>query len=197
MTAGLDKTIRLFQVTFSLTHCISAKHTLNFLKNKIDGKINSKIQSVHFQDLPIRQASFNPIGTEIIATGRRQYFYIYDVEAGRIDKSLKIHGRRDKSYEEFRISPCGRYIVFGGKDGYLVLVSYQTKQWIANIKMNSSVKGFDWSSDGRYLFGVGGDAEVYQWDVGSRRCVHRFMDFGGFKPTKIAVSRSDGYIAIG
>ncbi|KAG9295388.1 hypothetical protein G9A89_013417 [Geosiphon pyriformis] len=176
MTAGLDKTLRLFQ---------------------IDGKYNSKIQSIFLEDLPIRKASFNPSGTEIIATGRRPYFYSYNVEAGRIEKIPKIHGRQEKSYEDFSISPCGGYIVFAGRDGYLILINSQTKQWIANMKINDSIKGFDWSGDGKYLFCIGGDADIYQWDVGARRCVHRFQDDGGFKPTSIALSNNDEYIAIG
>ncbi|CAG8474312.1 12784_t:CDS:2 [Dentiscutata erythropus] len=176
MTAGLDKTIRLFQV---------------------DGKINPKVQSVVLKDLPIYRAAFNPNGTEIIAAGRKKYFYIFNIEAGSIDKSNGIYGFQDKSLENFSISPCGQYIVFAGSSGYLVLVSNRTKQWIANMKMNGTVTSVDWSNDGRYLYSVGNDAEVYQWDVNTRRCVHRFRDDGGFKPTKISVSKNGHYFAIG
>ncbi|CAG8822715.1 11595_t:CDS:2, partial [Racocetra persica] len=169
MTAGLDKTIRLFQ---------------------IDGKINPKIQSVVLKDLPIYRAAFNANGNEIIVTGRKKYFYIFNIEAGNINKSNGIYGFRDKSLENFSISPCGKYIVFAGSSGYLVLVNNRTKQWVANMKMNGTVTSVDWSDDGRYLYSVGSDAEVYQWDVSTRRCVHRFRDDGGFKPTKISVSKN-------
>ncbi|CAG8446673.1 5690_t:CDS:2 [Cetraspora pellucida] len=176
MTAGLDKTIRLFQ---------------------IDGKINPKIQSFVLKDLPIYRAAFNPNGTEIIAAGQKKYFYIFNIEAGSINKSNGIYGFRDKSLENFSISPCGQYIVFAGSSGYLVLVSNRTKQWVANMKMNGTVTSIDWSGDSRYLYSVGSDAEVYQWDVNTRRCVHRFRDDGGFKPTKISVSKNGQYFAIG
>ncbi|CAG8595892.1 13673_t:CDS:2 [Ambispora leptoticha] len=177
MTAGFDMTLRLFQ---------------------IDGKLNQKIQSVYFKDMPIFHAEFNSTGREIIASGRQPFFYIYDIEAGRVEKSNQIQGRRqDKTYEHFRISPCGRYIIFVGRDGFLNLVSYQTKQWIANMKMNNWVNGVDWSGDGKYLYSVDMDAMVYQWDVGTRRCVHRFKDHGGFKPSSVAVSKNDKYLSIG
>ncbi|CAG8609221.1 11833_t:CDS:2, partial [Racocetra fulgida] len=163
MTAGLDKTIRLFQ---------------------IDGKINPKIQSVVLKDLPIYRAAFNPNGTEIIVTGRKKYFYIFNIEAGNINKSNGIYGFRDKSLENFSISPCGKYIVFAGSSGYLVLVSNRTKQWVANMKMNGTVTSVDWSSDSRYLYSVGSDAEVYQWDVKSGEIgPHYFVHYKGWKKT--------------
>ncbi|CAB4406560.1 unnamed protein product [Rhizophagus irregularis] len=176
MTAGLDKTIRLFQV---------------------DGKKNPKIQSVIFNDLPILRAEFNPSGSEIIISGRRKYFYIYNIEAGSIDRSQGIFGTEDKTRENFLISPCGKYIVFIGSNGYLTLVSYQTKQQVANLKMNGSADAAAWSSDGKYLFSAGKDATIYQWDVGARKVVHCFADEGGYKPKKIAVSRNNDYFSIG
>ncbi|GBB84798.1 hypothetical protein RclHR1_11370003 [Rhizophagus clarus] len=176
MTAGLDKTIRLFQV---------------------DGKKNPKIQSVIFNDLPILRAEFNPSGSEIIISGRRKHFYVYNIEAGNIDRSQGIFGMEDKTRENFLISPCGKYIVFIGNNGYLTLISYQTKQQVANLKMNGSADSAAWSSDGKYLFSVGRDATIYQWDVGARKVVHCFADEGGYKSKKIAVSKNNDYFAIG
>ena len=150
-----------------------------------------------FNDLPILKAEFNPSGSEIIATGRRKYFYIYNMEAGNVDRSQGIFGLEDKSLEKFSISPCGKYIVFVGNNGYLTLVSYQTKQWIDNFKMNGTANAVAWSSDGKYLFSVSGDATVYQWDIGARKPVHYFADEGGYKPRKIAVSNNNNYFAIG
>ncbi|CAG8508469.1 4865_t:CDS:2 [Diversispora eburnea] len=176
MSAGFDKTVRLFQ---------------------IDGKKNPKIQSVVFNDLPISNASFNPSGSEIIVTGRRKYFYSYNIESGNIERSNGIIGLEINSLENFKISPCGKYICFPSISGNIVLVNYQTKQWMGSFKMNGTVTSIDWSSDGKYLFSIGKDAEVYQWDVGARRCVHKFRDYGGFKPSIISVSKNDNYYAIG
>src|SRR6266498_3389152 len=166
MTAGLDKTIRLFQVCFySKSSALiyfsdMCNNFLSLLLIKVDGKKNPKIQSVIFNDLPILKAEFNPSGSEIIATGRRKYFYIYNMEAGNVDRSQGIFGLEDKSLEKFSISPCGKYIVFVGNNGYLTLVSYQTKQWIDNFKMNGTANAVAWSSDGKYIFSVSGDATV-------------------------------------
>jgi len=58
MTAGQDKTIRLFE---------------------IDGENNPKAQGVFFNDMPILHAAFTPDGSQIIASGRRKYFYSFDL----------------------------------------------------------------------------------------------------------------------
>ncbi|RUS25002.1 WD40-repeat-containing domain protein [Jimgerdemannia flammicorona] len=177
LTSGLDKTLRLFQ---------------------IDGKLNPKVQSVYLSDMPVHSSAFDPTGTTILATGRRKYFYIYDVQAGHVDKSQGIYGRENKSLEKFSMSPCGRYVAFLGRDGYIVLVSYKTKQWVANLKMNNSVRSVAWAQDGESLWSVGGDAEVYQWDLrNSRQCIKRWADDGGFKPCALAVSGNEEYYAVG
>ncbi|KAK9728936.1 U3 snoRNP protein [Basidiobolus ranarum] len=174
LTAGFDKTLRLFQ---------------------IDGKINNKIQSVHFKDLPIHQAGFTPEGNQILLSGRRKYFYSYDVEAGQITKISGIRGREEKSLEKFKISPDGEFIAFQGREGYIVLVSQRTKQWVANLKMNGQVRSIDWSADGRYLYSIGTDTEIYQWDMKTMRCTRKFPDYGGYRPS--IISASTGYVACG
>jgi U3 small nucleolar RNA-associated protein 18 len=50
LVAGLDRRLRFFQ---------------------IDGKRNTKIQSVFINDCPIRKASFLPDGSKVIIAGRR------------------------------------------------------------------------------------------------------------------------------
>ncbi|KAI9494000.1 WD40-repeat-containing domain protein [Zychaea mexicana] len=176
MTASMDKTLRLFQV---------------------DGRVNPKIQSVRFQDLRLTCAAFHPSGDQIILSGKREFYYIYDVQSGSIDRCPRIWGRQERSLEKFSISPCGRYIAFKGDDGHIILVSALTKQWIGDLKMNQTVRSLDWSSDGKYLYSIGSDAEVYQWDVGERECVKRWRDDGGVDCTALGVSWNDKYYATG
>ncbi|KAF9431519.1 U3 small nucleolar RNA-associated protein 18 [Entomortierella beljakovae] len=176
LTAGFDRTLRLFQ---------------------IDGKLNQMMQSVFYKDMPIYKASFSTTGGSIVASGRRKYFYTFDIEAGKVDKSQGIYGRQEKSLEKFVLSPCGSWIAFLGRDGYIVLVATNTKQWVRNLKMNGNVRAIAWSNDSTYLYSVGGDTEVYQWDVRTGKCLHRFADEGGFRPTCIAVSPNDQFFAVG
>ena len=119
LTAGFDKTLRLFS---------------------IDGKKNPKVQSVFIRDMPITTAEFLHANGEVVLAGRRPFFYTYDLESGNMMKVPRILGRKEKSFERFTISPDGKYIAFVGNNGYIVLVSGKTKQWIANLKMNGSVR---------------------------------------------------------
>ena len=176
LTAGLDRTLRLFQ---------------------IDGKINPKIQSVVFKDMPIYHAEFHPSGNQIVISGRRKFYYIYDIQSGIIDRCPGIWGRDEKSLEKFSISPCGRYIAFLGTSGTIILVSYLTKQWYGDLKLNKSVESVDWTSDGKYIFGFSGEGEVYQFDVESKECVKRWTDDGCLGPTTVRVSPDERYYATG
>ncbi|KAI9470881.1 MAG: WD40-repeat-containing domain protein [Benjaminiella poitrasii] len=177
MTAGLDKTLRLFQ---------------------IDGKINPKIQSIRFKDMPIYHAEFHPSGDQIVVCGRRPFFYIYDIQMGVVDKCPGIWGREERSLEKFSISPCGRYIAFLGTSGTIIIVSYVTKQWFCDLKMNGgSVQSVDWSSDGKYIFGFNNVGEVYQFNVQDKECVKRWNDDGCIGASVISVSPNEKYYATG
>eukprot|EP00501_MAST-03F_sp_TOSAG23-6_P002190 GSMAST32.ASY1.ANO1.2290.1 assembled CDS len=182
LTAGLDKKLRLFD---------------------IDGKFNRKIQGVVFPDMPIRTATFSGCGSsavgseQIIATGRRPFFYTVDIASGSVLKIPRIAGRKEKSLEKVVASSDGRWIAFLGNDGYVILVSGKTKQWIANLKMNGAVRAVAFTPDCSELLTVGTDGDVYRWSLNDRRCIHRHADEGGMTGSAIAVSPNGKYYAIG
>ena len=80
------------------------------LAAKVDGKRNDKIQSVLFKDLRVSCARFDHAGRHIVATGRRPYFYIFDVEAGQISRVPQIRPRTAQKLlsDRFEISPDDR-----------------------------------------------------------------------------------------
>lgn len=134
LTSGLDKTLKLFN---------------------IDGKDNLKVQTMTFNDMPIMQSEFTPSGSEIILSGRRKYFYSFDVEKGKVTKIPGIQGRTEKSFEKFKISPCGKFISFLGQNGSIIQLSAKTKMPIATLTMNGNVKAIDYDSESKYLYSVG------------------------------------------
>jgi U3 small nucleolar RNA-associated protein 18 len=59
----------------------------------VDGKVNAKVQSVFINDMPIFSAKFNPSGNEVILTGRRPFFYVYNLDSGKADRIDRIIGK--------------------------------------------------------------------------------------------------------
>lgn len=177
LTAGYDKTIRLFQV---------------------DGKKNPKVQSMHLPDMPIQSAYFTASGNEIVATGRRAFFYYYDIQAAQVSRVARIlgthcyarlawpclaspglsspllpsllsspplspspsppppPGRQESHLSHSLPSPDGKYIVVLGRDGTAIFVSQATKQWAFNLKMNGNIRSAAFTGDGSTLYTTGG-----------------------------------------
>lgn len=64
----------------------------------------------------------------------------------------------------------------GATAGYVLLLSSKTKQWAADFKLNSAATAVTFSPDSRYVLASSADADVYKFDVRSRRCVLRFFN---------------------
>ena len=141
LTAGLDKTLRFFQV---------------------GAKKSEKVHGIHFPKLPIHSASFLGETGKVVVSGRRPFFYIYDSTVGKLDHVPRIRGREEKSLEKCFTSPDGKLIAFVGNDGYVILVDVQSKQWLANLKLNGSVRAVTFTPNGQYLLASGSDGDVYR-----------------------------------
>lgn len=176
LTAGFDKRLRFFQ---------------------IDGTTNTKIQSVFFPDMPIHSAEFTHDGTQAVVSGRRPFFYHCDIRTGKVHKVARIIGREEKSLERFAVSPDSKTLAFTGKDGYIILVSNTSKQWIANLKMPAPVRALAFSSDGSQLLSTGVEGDVFRWDLRTRRALLRHKDEGSMCGTAIAWSADSKYYAVG
>eukprot|EP00850_Spirogloea_muscicola_P009364 SM000052S17756 [mRNA] locus=s52:554239:568465:+ [translate_table: standard] len=175
MTAGLDKTLRFFQV---------------------DGKKNPKVQSVFLEDMPVHKAAFTGPGSlQVLAAGRRQWFYVYDIAAGKVERLGPLHGREEKSLESFVASPSvgqSGIVAFLGNDGYIVLVSQKSWQWIGNLKMNGTARTAAFAGSGNELVTGGGDGDMYLWDLRMQRCIHKRRDEGSVGITSLALSSQGG-----
>jgi U3 small nucleolar RNA-associated protein 18 len=167
--SGMDKTLRLFN---------------------IDGKRNNKIQSIFFDKTPIYCTQFTPDGSSIYVSGRRKYFHIYDLESGRISKIPGIKSREERSLEQFKISPRGETISFVGNNGEIIIVSTKSNQWIGTLKMNGTLRALDYSKCGERIYSSGSDGEIYEWDVGSRKCIKKYADEGASNNTALVVGHN-------
>lgn len=176
LTAGSDRKVRFFQ---------------------IDGKRNTKIQSIFLDDCPIRRASFLPDGSQVIVAGRRKFFYSFDLVKAKFDKIGPLVGREEKSLEVFEVSPDSNTIAFVGNEGYILLVSSRTKELIGTLKMNGTVRSLAFAEDGKQLLSSGGDGHVYHWDLRTRRCIHKAVDEGCINSTVLCTSPNGSLFAAG
>lgn len=218
-TAGLDKTLRFFQIdgtTNPKVHGIHCK-PISFGTVCNGNNVNFYIASINIDmpilfsffsgifltvpNLPIMSASYlGPQGTAIVLSGRRSFFYICDVVSGNITKVPGIMHRSEKSLERMITSPCGKNIVFVGNDGYAIIVDSFTRQLSSTIKMNGSCRALSYSPCGTYLFSSGSDGDVYQWDVRKNStsipmCVRRISNEDGTIVQSLALS--DQLLAVG
>ncbi|KAJ1667020.1 U3 snoRNP protein [Coemansia sp. RSA 1646] len=177
LTAGLDKTLRLFEV---------------------DGKDNQKIQSIFFKDLPISSAQFIRGGQEVVVSGSRRWYYSVDVEKGAVTRISGIPGLPTlKSLKYMHGCNSGDRIAVMSNDGQIHLVSARTKQFIRTLPMNGVVRDVSFTADGNYLWSIGTDNEMYQWDLRQNQCVSRWHDQSMFRATHMEVSSDSSYYASG
>uniref|UniRef100_A0ACD5TT05 Uncharacterized protein n=1 Tax=Avena sativa TaxID=4498 RepID=A0ACD5TT05_AVESA len=176
LVAGLDKHLRFFQ---------------------IDGKRNPKIQSIFIEDCPVYKASFLPDGSEVILSGRRKFFYSFDLVKAAVSKIGPLTGRDEKSLESFEVSPDSKTIAFVGNEGYILLVSTKTKQLIGTLKMNGNVRSLAFADGGNQLISSGGDGHVYHWDLRTRKCMHKATDEGSLAGLSLCTSPDSSYFAAG
>nr|GMD18627.1 U3 small nucleolar RNA-associated protein 18 homolog [Ipomoea batatas] len=176
LVGGLDKKLRFFQ---------------------IDGKDNTKIQSIFIEDCPIKKAAFSPDGSQVIISGRRKFFYALDLVKTTVNKIGPLDGREERSLESFEVSPDSDMIAFIGNEGYILLVSLKTKELVGTLKMNGTVRSLAFSHDGQKLLSSGGDGQIYHWDLRRRACFHKGVDEGCINSTALCTSPIGGLFAAG
>jgi len=114
----------------------------------------------------------------------------------------------------------GEILAIAGRGGYVHLMDWKSGagQVVGSLKCGGGgggVRALWWTPDtevstdalgcvgGRqHLAVLSGDAEVYIWDVGERRCVRRWKDEGGFRGagrvmTGSVASGGTGWLAVG
>jgi len=168
MVAGNNGTVSLFQ---------------------IDGKENPKIQTVNFENFPIKTAKFSASGNEfIVGSQHHPHFFVYDMMIG---KTIKVPWRNkttEHNTQKFEISRDGKLMAFIGRFGFIHIISARTKEFLRSFKMNDSCQALKFSPDSSSLYSTGEGGEVYIWDLRSSSCLHKFADSGCLSGTAVAVS---------
>ncbi|RDB27348.1 putative U3 small nucleolar RNA-associated protein 18 [Hypsizygus marmoreus] len=229
----------------------------------VDGHTSPLLQTLHVPSLPLisqNSATFHPLGSSLLLTGPRPFFYTHDLQAGVTTRharglwgttfssvndaapgSSRKRGRHrggqqngdtssgggggGEGMEITAFSPhTGEILAVAGRGGYVHLVDWKSGagQVIGSLKCGGGgggVRALWWAPDSsaadsvlgggasvgegrQHLAVLSGDAEVYLWDVGERRCVRRWKDEGGFRGAGrvmagTAAGGNGGYLAVG
>ncbi|KAI0102217.1 Indigoidine synthase A like protein-domain-containing protein [Nemania sp. FL0031] len=161
---------------------------------------NPLITSTKVSQVPIRRAQFTPDGKKIFIAGRRRYIHSWDIESGEVQKTNKIHGHQaeQKTWERFRLSPCGRYLGMiattrkGG--GVINILNVNTMQWIAAARLDSrgGIIDFCWWRTGNGMTILGKGGQIGEYSMASRRFLGVWSDEGSNGGTAIAIGGSHG-----
>ena len=130
-------------------------------------------------------------------SGRRPYWYTYDLHRAQVHRVGRMVGRSEKSLEVFELSGDGKWIAFIGDDGTAVLVSAATKQWVADLKGGHSLRALAFSPDSLTLYAAGVDGRLLHWDLRTRKCARAHMDRGLSRTTSLATSNDGRWLAVG
>jgi len=184
ITAGLDKTIKIFNIAKTFD---SSKYELKPLKN------------IYLKNLPVVSAQFNCTQNEIVATGLKKYVLSFDLVKETFEKSAPsfITDRLEGKIKSFLISPDEKYIALYGHNQYLMMLSAKTKQLLYEFRLNSECSAVTFSSDSDQLFASTEDGDIYQWDLASRKIMDVFHDNGSLKTNCIDFSGDGNYLVTG
>ena len=148
LTAGFDKTLRLFRV---------------------DGIENPKVQSVHMEHLSLASAVFSADGTQILLCGPGRDWAQFDLEAGKVQMLPGVLGRDEKGFRQLLPSPDGSVLAMITETGALLLLSAKSKQIISTLQSASHRKfgcqSIAFSPDSSALYATGDSNLVNVWDV--------------------------------
>jgi U3 small nucleolar RNA-associated protein 18 len=161
LTAGLDKTLRIFSV---------------------DGNENAKVASYFFKKFPITGAAFTPDGAQVLLTGRDERMWGLDVRTGEAAQILHQSSMQHDKYRGLITGPCpsdapslrsNNMYAVRGTAGSLLICDVPSKQPVRTLRMSTPGVAAVFSAEKDAISSADQDCNIYEWDLGTGRCVQR------------------------
>lgn len=158
LTAGLDKTLRMFAV---------------------DGTDNSKVGAYFFKNFPITGASFTPDGDQVLITGRNAKMWGLDVRTGEASTIQHHSSQHHSKYSGLVVGPCpsdapslrsNKMYAVHGEGGALLVCDVPSKQPVRTLRMRMPGVAAVFSAERDVLFSADTDCNIYEWDLATGRC---------------------------
>jgi len=173
LTAGRDKTLRLFAV---------------------DGEENPKVASYYFKNYPILDAKFTPAGDQVLMTSSSSQIWGLDVSSGEPFEMRSPHRSAPRCLAMGPGSTNERsshMYGFLGDAGAMSLCDIKTKHTIRTFRMSSSGIALVFAPHQACLYSADEECNIYEWDITSGRCRQKVKEQWTVRIQHLAVSAAD------
>lgn len=175
LTAGFDKRLNLFSV---------------------DGDENARVSSHYFKKWPIEHASFSPDGEQILMTGRDYNMWGLEVRTGT---PFEIRPRTCQNHRHLYGLALGsnpsesslrssKLFSVMGTAGTVMICDLATKHPVRTLRMSTPGHTQVFSTARDTLFTADQECNLYEWDLGTGRCMQRFREPWATKITHLAMN---------
>jgi len=183
LSAGLDKRLHLFSV---------------------DGEENTKLSSHFFKKFPISEASFTPNGDQVLLTSEFSKLHLWslDVSTGTPQVIKPMVAQEHSRFYGLTVGvhpgdvpgmrSSSMFSVLGNS-GTVLVCDAATKHPIRTLRMRTAGTAAVFSTTRDTLFTADTECNIYEWDLGSGRCLQRTKDLWATKITRLALSRPSTY----
>jgi len=157
-------------------------------KNKEIIKFSLKGPSGNF--LNIKKAELINRGTEVFLLSSLPTFHTIDLGSGNILEQFSLKNEiTPKDLLDVLVSPNMVYVF--AKKGRIFGLDPKSKNFVCELRASSEPTTYCFSPDYKYLYTAGSEGVISQWDISTRKVIHRYTDEGSLHTTALTIS-SDG-----
>jgi len=156
----------------------------------VDGEENPKLASYHYKDFLIQSGCFADRGNQILLTSmHKPLLYSYDVATGQSVKVNSFCGRKGtRAFRDVQSHYNTNLFSLLADDGYVLLCDKRTKHLARTLKMTAEARASCFHPTRGTLLTADKEANIYEWDVQTGRCLQRVHDDMAVNITSMACS---------
>mmetsp|Transcript_10363 Transcript_10363/g.23392 ORF Transcript_10363/g.23392 Transcript_10363/m.23392 type:complete len:523 (-) Transcript_10363:87-1655(-) len=162
----------------------------------LDSGEASKVSSHHFTHFRIHGGSFTPTGEEVLLTGDEDQLAGLDVATGTPFKVRLLMDKRHSRLRRLKMGPnpeevsglrSSKLFSVLGDAGNIILCDVGMKQPVRTLRMPMAGVDSVFCPDKDRLLSIDNDSNIFEWDVGTGRCLQRVKEPWAVKPTCLAI----------
>lgn len=149
----------------------------SFRLNKVDGKNNKEVYAAKLKDFQIESTAFLN-SHEVAAVGPQGTVCLFDLNQQSVTAMKGACGTNRKDRKLWSISALGnsKSFAMATQGGEVLVTDTRSRKLAAKFQLGAPASVVAWDQDSDRLVCADTRANVYLWDVGSRRCVAKAHD---------------------